>query len=261
VQILPQIMSSAGMDLQLDTGIRLQASVGDQSAALLAGIAEDGAEAIVNLGTGCFVVRYLPAGKNASEGYLHTLVYQDSTQQAHFAIEGTLNSIAVALAPYPVGDCRIEDLVRDDIFCIAEPSGLGAPYFRSDLALCFSKPISHLSQRRIAVLLLEAIIFRVARILEDFHRDSLLDRIYLSGGLSELTCLQQGIAQCVPFEVYRLRQSESSLQGVGMLAAGLLPACNRKAERITVADDTRSLSGKYRRWKEWFDKLCLDEPV
>ena len=109
-----------------------------------------------------------------SDGYLQTLVYQDSAHHAHFAVEGTLNSIAAALAPYPVEECRIEDMAADDIYCVAESSGLGAPYFRQEIGIRFSQPVEHLSHRRIAALLLEAVIFRVARILEDFHHESAL---------------------------------------------------------------------------------------
>ena len=255
--ILPEIKPSAGLNLQLNNGLVLQASVGDQSAALIASMGEGCGEALVNLGTGGFVVRYLSDKITATDGYLWTLVYQDHAQHAHFAIEGTLNSIAAALAPYPVGDCTIEDLAVDDIFCVAEPSGLGAPYFRGDIGIRFSQPVENLSQRRIASLLLEAIIFRVARILEEFHRECAIERVYLSGGLSELQCLQQGIARCVPFEVYRLQQSESSLQGAALLAAGM--TCPKKgpikSERISIAGDTQALQQKYRRWKVWLDDL------
>jgi glycerol kinase len=163
--ILPRIKSSAGMDIRLDNGLVLQATVADQSAALFASVREDEAEALVNLGTGCFVVRYLPEGKKASNGYLQTLVYQDSAQHVHFAVEGTLNSIAAAFAPYPVDECIVADLAADGIYCLAEPSGLGAPYFRGDIGIRFSRPVEHLSQRRIAALLLEAVIFRVGRII------------------------------------------------------------------------------------------------
>jgi len=255
ISILPEIKSSAGLHLQMGNGLILQASVGDQSAALIASVSEDHAEALVNLGTGCFVVRYLPDEKFILDGYLRTLVYQDSAQHAHLAIEGTLNSIAAALAPYPVSECRIDDLFSGDIFCLAEPSGLGAPYFRSDIGIRFSQPVEHLTQRQIAALLLEAVIFRVARILEDFHRAPAIERVYLSGGLSELTCLQHGIARCVPFDVYRLPQAESSLQGAALLAAGMVPAFHREAVKISIARDTHGLPEKYRRWKEWFDIL------
>lgn len=253
--ILPQINASAGLNLQLDNGLILQASVGDQSAALIASVSVDPAEALANLGTGCFVVRYLPEEKARPDGYLQTLVYQDSAQHAHFAIEGTLNSIAAALAPYPVGECRFEDLAVDDIFCLAEPSGLGAPYFRSDMGIRFSQPVEYFPQRRIAVLLLEAVIFRVARILEDFHRECAIERVYLSGGLSELICLQQGIAQCVPFDVYRLAQGESSLKGAALLATGM--ACHRKSARISIAGNPQALQRKYLRWKAWLDDLLV----
>lgn len=258
--ILAEIKPSAGLNLQLDNGLTLQACVGDQSAALIASVSEDREEALANLGTGCFVVRYLPddyfsAEKPALDGYLHTLVYQDGAQHAHFAIEGTLNSIAAALAPYPVGDCRIEDLAADDIHCLAEPSGLGAPYFRDNLGIRFSRPVDQLTQRKVAGLLLEAVIFRIARILEDFHRASPLKRVYLAGGLSELTCLQQGIARCVPFAVYRLGQAESSLRGAALLAAGMTPAHNRESEKVEICGNSAALLEKYRRWKEWLDEL------
>ncbi len=251
--ILPEIEPSAALNLHMDNGLTLQASVGDQSAALIAGIREDQAEALVNLGTGGFVVRYLPEGGTAADGYLSTLVYRDS--RAHVAVEGTLNSIAAALAPYPVGECRPEELASDDILCLAEPSGLGAPYLRSGLGLRFSQPVEHLPPRRIAALLLEAVIFRVARILEDFHRDSALERVYLSGGLSGLACLQQGIVRCVPFEVYRLDQRESSLQGAALLAAGIASASHREAARVLVESAGTALPEKYRRWKAWLDGL------
>ncbi len=251
--ILPEIKSSAGLNLQLNSGLILQASVGDQSAALIASVSENQTEVLVNLGTGCFVVRYLSDAMSATDGYLHTLVYQDREQHAHLATEGTLNSIAAALAPYPVGDCRIEDFVQEDIFCVAEPSGLGAPYFRGDIGIRFSRPVEHLSQRRIAALLLEAVIFRVARILEDFHRECAIERVYLSGGLSELVCLQQGIALCVPFEVYHMAQSESSLQGAALLAAG--KSNHKKSTGILVSGNAPALQQKYQRWKAWLDGL------
>jgi glycerol kinase len=274
IDILPEIRTSTDIGLRLmkplairlghqktmtkslimDNGLELHASIGDQSAALFASVREDQPEALVNLGTGCFVIRYLPEGMSSSDGYLQTLVYQDANRYPHFAIEGTLNSVAAALAPYPVDECRAEDLAADDICCVAEPSGLGAPYFRSDIGIRYSGPVEHLAQRRIAALLLEAVIFRVARILEEFSRDHAIERVFLSGGLSELVCLQQGIAGCVPFEVHHLRQRESSLHGAALLAAGMGPASHRNSARIQAAENA-SLRKKYHGWKLWLDDL------
>lgn len=95
----------------------------------------------------------------------------------------------------------------------------------------------------------------MARILEDFHRESAIERVYLSGGLSELTCLQQDLAQCVPFDVYCLAQIKSSLQGAALLAVGMVPAFHREGARIEIARNALALPEKYRRWKEWFEVL------
>lgn len=254
-QALPQIRSSTGLNIHLQNGLTLQASVGDQSAALVASIGNSQPEALVNLGTGGFVTCYLPQARSAPEGYLQTLVWQDRTRQIHLAAEGTLNSIAAALAPYPARECRAEDMGGDEIFCLAEPSGLGAPYFRSDLGLTFSEPVEHLTAQRVALLLQEGIIFRVARILEDFRREFGIERVYLSGGLSSLPCLQQGIAQCVQFAVYRLLESEAGLIGAAQLAANLPLSDKRQVTPIKVTNNSPRLQEKFLRWKDWLDGL------
>ncbi len=256
---LPQIKPSVGMNLQLNNGLTLQASLGDQSAALIAGVAKNGAEALVNLGTGGFVIRYLP--KEAPEkiystgDYLRTLVYQDENLCAHIAVEGTLNSIAAALAPYPINECRVEDLAAHYIFCLAEPSGIGSPYFRNDWGIHFSEPITHLTPHQIAILLLEGIIFRVARILENFHRESALDRVYLSGGLSESACLQQGLALCLTMPIYRLPQKDSSLQGAALCASEMADNHQHVGVEILKVCHSNALPEKYKLWKVWFDHM------
>lgn len=260
LHILPAIKPSTGMNILLINGLTLQASLGDQSAALVASVGENRGAALVNLGTGGFVIRYLADSSRSTGGYLRTLIYQEPGQYAHIAIEGTLNSIAAALAPYPVGECKLEEMAMDNIFCLAEPSGLGAPYFRNDIGLQFSGPVDLLTHRQTACLLLEAIIFRVARIVEDFHNDAEIRQVYLSGGLSELRVLQQGIAQCITLnnpacEVFRLQQRDASLQGAAMLAAGMTQVRQQDAERILSPDENKALPEKYLRWKRWLDAL------
>lgn len=256
--VLPQIKPSAGLNITLDNGLTLQASLADQSAALIASIDENRAEALVNLGTGGFVMRYQVTEKNILDGYLQTLVYVDNNSYSHLANEGTLNSISAALAPYSADQCNVNDLAANNIYCLAEPSGIGAPYFRNDLGVCFSQSIDHLNGKQIVALLLEAIIFRVARILEEFHRVTPITQVYLSGGLSALPCLQQGIAQCVPYKVSRLQQQETSLQGAAMLATRLRIERYRALEEITIANRNNTLYGKYQRWKNWLDGLLIN---
>jgi glycerol kinase len=252
---LPAITPSSGLNLTLNNGCTLQADIADQSAALIASIRPDSTEALVNLGTGGFVVRYLPEQVPMQiDGYLRTLVYEDSASKTHTAIEGTINSIAAALAPYPYQDCRLENLAESvQLFCTCEPSGLGAPYFREASGTVFSAPVDHLSERQIACLLLEGIIFRVTRILDDFRRCHGIDRVYLSGGLSEVPALQQGIAACGSVEVHSLQQREASLLGAAILAADLPPAYARKSVIVSPTSGADALKDKYQHWKIWFD--------
>jgi glycerol kinase len=78
-----------------------------------------------------------------------------------------------------------------------------------------------------------------------------MDRVYLSGGLSEVPALQQGIAACSSLEVHSLQQKEASLLGAAILAADLPPAYARKSVKIPSTAD--ALKDKYQQWKTWFD--------
>lgn len=255
--LLPEIHSSCTLNLTLNNGAVLQASVADQSAALLSSVENDGSEVLVNLGTGGFVVRYMPEQSNCNDNnYLNTLVYQDSQQRRHMAVEGTLNSITAALQPYPFRSSKIKHLAEiNDIYCISEPNGIGAPFFRSDISLQFSQSIDHLSKQQIAALLLEGIIFRVALILEDFNQQAAIQRVYLSGGLSSLPCLQQGIALLSPASTLKIMQKQSGLLGVAILSNKQTSASHRQSEYIQPNSEYHALVEKYQGWKSWFNQL------
>ncbi len=252
-EILPRVLPSTQMNLALRDGLILQASIGDQSAALIAGVAH-ASEALANLGTGCFVLRASNTPNHS--GYLNTLVYQNDA--IHLAIEGTLNATATALAPYPAAEVSFTELACQDIFALAEPSGLGAPYFRKHLGLTFSAPVTHLSEREIAALLLEAIIFRISKIVHELHRKQPIQRLYLSGGLANLASLQLGIAQCVPCAVYCLEQTETSLLGAAILATNMPAASQRRAHAISLTHTNTRLLEKFQAWQNWLDDVLRE---
>jgi glycerol kinase len=184
----------------------------------------------------------------------------DSQQRVHMACEGTLNSIAAAFGAYPVENCSPDVLASDGIYCVAEPSGLGAPYFRRDIGLSFSEPVAYLDVHRVALLLQESIIFRVARIVEDLQRESDVDSVYLSGGLSNLPCLQHGIASLVPV-AYRLSQSDAGLIGVAQLASGADAGSFRQVQQIAGSESQVRLRQKFEGWKSWLDELLESAPL
>ncbi len=257
LQILPEICSSTGLNLELVDGTTLVTSVADQSAALLASIEKNDSEVLVNLGTGGFVIRYTAELVNMENtGYLNTMVYQDTDKCMYKAVEGSLNSISAALKPYPFESCKMEHLAAiEDIYCIAEPSGVGAPYFRQDIGLEFSKATDELTKQQVACLLLEGIIFRVVLILEEFNQQAEIHKVFLSGGLSALPCIQQGIALCSPAPVFKLLQKHSGLIGVAILTKNLPAAYNRESELISPINESHALEEKYLRWKVWFTQI------
>lgn len=264
IDILPDIQSSTQLNVPLKTfDLTLTTSIADQSAAFLACInknptlASSSDRALINLGTGGFVMRSIKQQFPILNGYLQTLIYQPAHKTPQFAIEGTLNSVAAALACFPIKDCVIEDMANNDIFCIAEPSGLGAPYFRQDYGLFFSHSISTLTQQQISTLLLEAITFRVVRIVEDFHNQFPLRAVYLSGGLSALPCLQQSIRQCIGIPVYYLQQKEASLQGTALLTYNPVDAFNQEIIEIVIQSKNERLLSKFLAWKKWLDGLLF----
>lgn len=256
LQSLPQITPSCGLQLPLFSGCILNASVADQSAAFLASLNTDKSLALVNLGTGGFVMCYGAAQNN---GYLRSLVYQDQNLNNYFATEGTINSIAAALQPYPFQQCQIKQLAEfPTLFCSPEPSGIGAPYFQAQTGLVFSDALTHLESQQIACLVLEGLIFRVSRILEDFQQRYGISNVYLTGGLSAHSVLQQGIAACSDLQNFCLLQKESSLQGAALLASASLDLWKPTALEIQLKFETKALRQKYQLWKSWFDKLLLE---
>lgn len=249
---LPEITPSTGLGVLLDNGLTLRASLGDQSAAYLAGAGRSSADVLVNLGSGGFVLRALEPGENPLPSYLRTLICDDGGAEALIAMEGTLNSLAAALAPWPAGEVRIQDLAQSDIYCLAEPSGIGAPYFREDLGLEFSAPVDSLAPQEVAALLLEGIIFRVTDMLDTFQRAAPIGRILLSGGLSHIAALREGIALCAPAPVHLLREQDASLLGAALAAAGRRDA-HPETEPVAIAGDVRALREKFARWRLWLD--------
>jgi glycerol kinase len=119
--------------------------------------------------------------------------------------------------------------------------------------------IELLNQHQIACLLLEGIIFRIALILEEFNQYAEIQCVFMSGGLSSLPCLQQGIAMLSPAPTHKIIQEHSGLMGVAILTQNRPAASFRQSEVIRPLNHC-ALIDKYQRWKVWF-KRQLDLPV
>jgi glycerol kinase len=128
---LPAIVATAGRDTRLENDVRLAGTIADQASGLLAMLAESGEAALVNLGTGCFVLR--PAGSvfEPTPGYLCGPL-RGAGRRAGFALEGTINGGGASVARF--GDAPVELSAFDrcpDAFCLPDENGVGAPHWRA----------------------------------------------------------------------------------------------------------------------------------
>lgn len=262
VDYLPAIGPSQDIGLPLIQGICLQASVADQSAAVLAATPGRGGEVLVNLGTGGFVCCFIDENFDMEKlgGYQKTLVYQDAELKSYFAVEGTINSIGRALKTFTCQNLSIsKQKVLKDYYCVPEPSGLGAPFFREDIKLCFSQSVENLSSEQISGLIIEGVIFRVKQILDDLYDICGIKRVFLAGGWSRLPALQQGIAQCSPVDVHLLQETECSLLGAALLALGKPDMSRTGAVHLKKTEEVEFLNSKYIGWRNWLDQLLALE--
>ncbi len=258
-EYLPVIGQSTGLDISLDNGCILRASIADQSAALFASGAND-SSVVVNLGTGGFVSRYIARKRIVQyRPYLASVVCKDHCGKVHFSVEGTVNSFAPTLEKYPVGQCDFSGLAEiENVMCIAEPSGIGAPYYRADIGQTFSGPVIGLNKKVVTALLIEGFVFRINQIIRDFYEIYPIDVVILSGGLANITVIQQAIAACSPAPVYLLKQTHASLFGIAQLAADLTQTQTTKLTKVEIPPECGKLQRKYNKWRLWIDKFIQD---
>jgi glycerol kinase len=253
---LPGIVPTTGRDIPLTCGGRLTASLADQAAGLIAADPAAGRTIAVNLGTGGFVMA--ATGRHAAHlpGYLTAPVRQNAGGAVDYALEGTINAIGPALAghPGPTPALGPEDLAPD-CFCLPDNAGVGAPYWRADIELPFSKAAANSSSTQRRRIIMEGIIFRVCRMVDDFLKIQPFDRILISGGLSTEPFIAQGLAACSGLEVAAGLEPEATLWGAAALAAArpMPPPAVKKIAPPNARG--RYLKAKFEHWKTWVDDV------
>ena len=253
--VLPRL-APTNCDAQLlVNGLRLRASIADQAASALAVLdpAED--VALVNFGTGAFVL--LPAVNPAvrKSGYLIApILGGEQNQTARFVVEGTINGAGPAVDRFGPGPTILPvDDPCPDGFAIPDQTGLGSPHWRAEYGLTLSEAAKKLplaDQRRCV---LEGLLFRVREILADLGNERLPKRVMISGGLVQDPGIALGLASLLGQSVSVLRESESTLLGVARLAAGLKPFANPDTIQIEPTQAGAYLPAKFLRWKNWLN--------
>lgn len=206
--------------------IPLTAVNGDQTAAVFALGRTRPKTAIVNMGSGAFIL--LPTGK---EMVYHSLllsgVARSGEKWAEYIVEGTVNGAGSALE-WASARWRLPDITShlSDWMALDEPppifintiGGLGSPWWRpgpEPAVIGRGKPW----QKAVAVA--ESILFMLRANLDTMAESGLsVDRIQISGGLSRLEGLCQHFANLTRRPVYRPAETEATARGMAWLASG-----------------------------------------
>lgn len=252
VNALPDIRSTSGHDICVRHGLRLMASIADQASGALAVLAPNENMALVNFGTGAFVLYPIADAGIRRPGYLTAPIDARDHRKARFVLEGTINGAGPALDHFASGPTELPPVDPcPDGFAIPDQTGLGSPYWRADLGLTLSDAATDLpaeDQRRIV---LEGLLFRVLEILVELSAAELPDRVVVSGGLVRDPSIGLGLAQLLGRAIERLDEPETTLLGAARLAAGLDPFAHPATSLIEATDAGAYLRGKYPRWQAW----------
>ncbi len=205
--------------------VALRACTGDQSAAAFAFGPPPDEAALVNVGTGAFIQRLVPAGAPLPEGLLHSVLCSDG-DGAVYSHEGTVNGAASAI-DWLRGRSALdvdralralpEQPADEPPLFINGVGGLGAPFWIADFPTGFVGPGDDLQQ---LFAVLESIVFLLCANLAAMGRSAPLTRIRISGGVASCDYLCRALADLsrLPVERYVLR--EATARGIAFLAAG-----------------------------------------
>jgi glycerol kinase len=252
---LPAIVATAGRTTQLSGAVQLACSIADQAAGLLAMLPSDEPAALVNLGTGCFVLRPTGASFEHVRGYLSGPL-RGNGEHTTFALEGTINGGGASVERF--GSARVqldEHDAHPDAFCLPDENGVGAPHWRALQSFAFSPAAGGLELDAQRAIVLEGLVFRVREIVDGLFNDRAPTRVLLSGGLAREPFVARALATCLARDIEIADEVESTLLGAARLAAGLDP-CARPATRVVEPDTSAAwLRAKYERWREWLAHL------
>jgi glycerol kinase len=251
--------------------VPLRACSGDQSAALFAFGPPAADTAYVNVGTGAFVQRIVPAEvAPLPRGLLKSVVYAhtDDVQGALYCHEGTVNG-AYAAVDWLRGRIALDVARALATITTAQPpaktstlfmngvGGLGAPFWLPHFPTEFvlpdgrTAPAGAVPELEQLAAVLDSIAFLVAANVAVMQRVAPLQRIVISGGLAACDYLCEVIAEATGLPVDRPELHEASARGIAYLAAGQpLQWQDVEVEKTFRPTDSCLVCDRFERWRE-----------
>ncbi len=260
-ELLPACTASRAQFGRLtDAAAPLTVCTGDQNAAAFADGPLQPGTAMINIGTGAFVLA--PAESLPGDTpLLRSVAWRDADGSIE-VLEGTVNGAASALAAHSASP----EEVTAAMTALGGPgvplflngvSGLGSPFWRDRFESRFIGDGSR-SERITAIV--ESVLFLLQVNLDLIGERVALKRITVSGGLANHDGLCQGLADLSGLAASRPAEREATARGLAFLAAGEPADWNRGAGDSFTPRECVTLQGRYRRWRQAMDSaLAADE--
>ena len=247
---------------------------GDQNAAIFGAGALSPGSALVNFGSGAFILSLL---KHYSEcdKLLNTIAFSEQDRTL-FAREGTVNGAGSAID-------WLADRHRHDIsdiwqqlpawlLVITQPpvfintiGGLGSPWWNCDIDAAFYTTADmadsdghHLSTPDLpmqAVAVIESIVFLVCNNLEIIQSEQPVSVLRVSGGLSRLDGLCQRLADLSGLTIQRINIKETTARGAAWLAADRPMHWSDTTYETFSPSDSDPLKERYALFNKKLDEL------
>ncbi len=241
--------------------IPLTALDGDQNAAALADGPLPPAHALVNLGTGAFVIVPTGVAPVRVDRLLTGILDSDADGASHM-VEGTVNGAGAAFT-WAERRHRLEPLAprldhlrpaADAPMFLNAVGGLGSPWWRHDIEPRFI-PEAQADEAAIADSVLDSVLFLLRANLDAIDPalrarpgDTPLRALRVTGGLARSRKACERLAVLTGLPVERPDQGEATARGVAWLAAGR-PALWRSSPLESFAPgENRELVARYESW-------------
>lgn len=206
-------------------GTPLVCVCGDQNAALHGHGPMTPGSAIINIGTGAFVLA--PCDRSIVDTPLLCGIASSSDQHCQYLLEGTVNGAGAALdwaqQAYPQTDLFQQlphwlETVKHAPLFINTVGGLGSPWWRIGMPPRFmDDTTSSIAERYVAII--ESIVFLLQHNIETMQQKMPLQQLKVSGGLSQLDGLCQKLADISLLPVMQSQQTEATALGAAWLSS------------------------------------------
>ncbi len=226
-RLLPECMPiRANYGKLADTHIPVTAVCGDQNAAMFGIGALEPGVALVNIGSGAFVLRELDQFSISTSQL--TGIADADTNRVSYMREATINGAANALS-WAQQQWHLDDLlgrlpvwmqqVNAPPVFINAVGGLGTPWMQGGIQSSFIGDRDYSNAEK-AVAVIESIVFMIQVNLELMTAEAPLKSLRVSGGLSNQDGLCQKLSNLSGFGIERSDVTEATARGVAWLAAG-----------------------------------------